>query len=68
MAKIIDMILTFSIEELRRELCIEVGDYKLFKLRQSQIINKLREVEEMLNKQAVFHKRWTLHKEADDEL
>jgi len=57
MGKCLDMIFGFSTEELREELCIE-ADYKLILLRRSQILDKMTEIKEMLDKQVEVHKEW----------
>lgn len=57
MGKIIDNIFGWSVEDLRQEFCIEL-DYKLMKLRVSQIKDKFAEIKEMMDKQLESHNDW----------
>lgn len=54
--KIFDKIFSWSVEELRRELCLV--EYEEFRVRTSQIKDKFRETLEMLEKQEKVHKTW----------
>lgn len=57
MGKIIDEIFSWSVRELRQEFCVEM-DYKLMKLRVSQIKDKFKEINEMMELQLKSHKEW----------
>ncbi len=57
---IIKQIFSFSVEDLRLEFCRTEYSYKLMKLRVSQIKDKFKEINEMMDKQLEIHKHWDM--------